>query len=97
MPRKKGRGICSSCMRADACQYTNSARQVTLNCDEYAGRVEHAPNNPGSVSMNSSQRLVREEQNRAHKALGLCRSCEGARSCTFPKPEGGVWHCEEYR
>ncbi|MHC4505741.1 MAG: hypothetical protein ACYTFI_20745, partial [Planctomycetota bacterium] len=28
---------------------------------------------------------------------GLCGNCEERRSCTFPKPEGGVWHCEEYR
>ena len=28
---------------------------------------------------------------------GLCGNCEDRRSCTFPKPEGGVWHCEEYR
>ena len=28
---------------------------------------------------------------------GLCSNCEERRSCTFPKPEGGIWHCEEYR
>ena len=28
---------------------------------------------------------------------GLCSNCEERRSCAFPKPEGGVWHCEEYR
>ncbi len=28
---------------------------------------------------------------------GLCSICEGREACTFVKPEGGVWHCEEYR
>ena len=29
--------------------------------------------------------------------IGLCCDCENRRSCMFPKPEGGVWHCEEYQ
>ena len=28
---------------------------------------------------------------------GLCCTCEDCRVCKYPKPEGGVWHCEEYR
>ena len=28
---------------------------------------------------------------------GLCSLCENRTTCTYPKPEGGVWHCEEYR
>ena len=27
---------------------------------------------------------------------GLCQTCEYRETCTYPKPEGGVWHCEEY-
>ena len=27
----------------------------------------------------------------------LCTICEDKNVCVFPKPEGGVWHCEEYR
>jgi hypothetical protein len=27
----------------------------------------------------------------------LCLNCEVRESCKFPKAEGGVWHCEEYR
>jgi hypothetical protein len=29
--------------------------------------------------------------------LGLCGLCEDRSTCTYPRPEGGVWHCEEYR
>ena len=28
---------------------------------------------------------------------GLCMDCEYRNDCTYPKPEGGVWHCGEYR
>ena len=27
---------------------------------------------------------------------GLCRNCARLSNCTYPRPEGGVWHCEEY-
>jgi hypothetical protein len=28
---------------------------------------------------------------------GLCINCDVRNTCTFPKPEGGVWFCEEYQ
>jgi hypothetical protein len=33
----------------------------------------------------------------AGEPRGLCRTCECKEICTYPKPEGGVWHCEEFR
>jgi hypothetical protein len=27
---------------------------------------------------------------------GLCVNCKYRETCLYPKPEGGVWHCEEY-
>jgi hypothetical protein len=27
---------------------------------------------------------------------GLCMNCKHVDTCTLPKAEGGVWHCEEY-
>jgi hypothetical protein len=27
---------------------------------------------------------------------GLCMNCAYRETCLYPKPEGGVWHCEEY-
>jgi hypothetical protein len=40
-----------------------------------------------------AQRVVEEEVSRYS---GLCVNCEHRQSCTHPKPEGGVWHCENY-
>ena len=27
---------------------------------------------------------------------GLCVNCDLRRDCTYPKPPGGVWNCDEY-
>jgi (2Fe-2S) ferredoxin len=28
---------------------------------------------------------------------GICINCENRHTCKFIRPDGGVWHCEEYR
>lgn len=27
---------------------------------------------------------------------GLCRNCENRYTCKIRRPEGNIWHCEEY-
>lgn len=27
---------------------------------------------------------------------GLCKNCKKEKTCKLPKPEGGVWRCEDY-
>ena len=36
------------------------------------------------------------EQNGANGLMGLCVACARRDRCTHPRPEGGVWHCNEY-
>jgi hypothetical protein len=35
------------------------------------------------------------DQPRIHQ--GLCVNCDVRETCTFSRPEGGVWYCEEYQ
>lgn len=32
-----------------------------------------------------------------HIYRGLCVNCDVRETCTLPRPEGGVWYCEEYQ
>lgn len=32
----------------------------------------------------------------AHALRGLCQNCSRRHTCDLPKPEGGVWRCDEY-
>lgn len=27
---------------------------------------------------------------------GLCKNCKKQKTCILPKPEGGIWRCEDY-
>jgi hypothetical protein len=49
-------------------------------------------NEPGS---DSSELLAVIDRPSIHR--GLCINCDVRGTCTFPKPEGGVWFCEEYQ
>jgi hypothetical protein len=33
---------------------------------------------------------------RGRLLAGLCVNCSQRFSCTYERPEGGVWHCEDY-
>jgi len=37
------------------------------------------------------------KESEAERFKGLCVNCDHRFECRLPRPEGGVWHCEEYR
>ncbi len=37
------------------------------------------------------------EKGETARFKGLCMNCDHRFECMLPRPEGGVWHCEEYR
>jgi len=37
------------------------------------------------------------EKKAVERFKGLCMNCDNRFECQLPRPEGGVWHCEEYR
>ncbi len=92
------RGLCSTCNNAPSCFYHHS-RGPALFCelfDNYAPatvqtRVTKAePKAAPSIA-------ERAADGEAAEYTGLCMNCENRRVCNHPKPEGGVWHCENYR
>jgi hypothetical protein len=57
-------------------------------------------------SREKDEREVKEDETRtskqgkeseAERFKGLCMNCDNRFECRLPRPEGGVWHCEEYR
>ncbi len=52
-----------------------------------------APPPPGTVA--AAREPVGSQDTGEYK--GLCVNCENRNTCSVPRPEGGVWHCEEYQ
>jgi hypothetical protein len=43
-----------------------------------------------------SDEKIQEHQDKKPVLKGLCINCEHRFTCTLPRPETGVWYCEEY-
>ena len=92
MPKKKDpKGLCSSCRSGSTCTYTKDCQYPVLQCEEFDGYA------PAPVRAKVKKTAAALEEKDTGKYKGLCVNCEDRKTCRFPKPEGGVWHCEEYR
>ena len=85
-------GLCASCKNAAKCEYLKIAPKPVLQCAEFQG-FESRPLK--EVSDIKSKKT--DEEKDSSKFMGLCRTCEIQKTCKYPKPEGGVWHCDEYQ
>lgn len=93
----KFRGLCTTCVKASTCTFPRDPGQPVLQCDEFEGYPETSK---GAVAFEHVQKAtfkVRQEVvSEEVKYRGLCKICDKRETCTFPKPDTGVWHCEEY-
>jgi len=94
----KYEGLCRSCVRSSDCTFPRNELRPVRSCDEFDG----GPPRRSSVLPSAAAPAatpVRQERADAHQqpeARGLCRTCARLSGCTFSKPAGGVWHCEEF-
>lgn len=89
--RKYG-GLCSNCVNASTCGYRRVPLQPVWDCCDFEPEI--APVNILSPTVFPLKSIAEGENPGRH--AGLCVNCEHRETCTYPRPEGGVWHCEEY-
>jgi hypothetical protein len=85
------RGLCSTCKNAPECTYPRDPERPVMQCEEFEG-VLKISEKPSRTTIT----FLEERDPKADEVLGLCKMCQRRATCTFPKHEGGVWHCEEY-
>lgn len=92
-------GLCSNCKHAATCTYPRDPARPVLQCDEYEcsepARGARASHRKPAASSPEPHRTAGPRE--PHRLLGLCSNCDDREACVLPKPEGGVWRCEEYR
>ena len=88
-------GLCMSCRNASSCTFPRDPARPAFYCEEFEiDTITSTISLKNNQSLATGRDTIDED---SMKFFGLCRDCEGRRKCTFPKPEGGVWHCEEYQ
>ncbi len=101
-------GLCSTCSHAPSCTYQRDPKRPVVDCEEFETEVGEPVKLSGlrHAEADSAAQAGRDvvssgaspgDEDDFARYKGLCGNCEDRRGCTFPKPEGGVWHCEEYR
>lgn len=87
--KKKYGGICTSCEEDDACTYPRNEKKPVIHCEEFK--------NPEPKPTRKCPQPPCSSKEPDNNFKGLCKNCENREDCKLPKPEGGIWHCQEYR
>lgn len=98
MPEKnmQDRSLCSNCKNDPDCTFKKNRQKPSFYCEEF--EVAACPPVKTTKKEKSAASVpVDAEDKDCCEFIGLCINCDNRRTCAFPKPEGGVWHCEEYR
>lgn len=91
---KADRGLCATCNEALHCAYAENATAPILFCEMFD---DSQPQEKTQAGQTVTVTEPDQKNNTKSYLKGLCVNCDHRQTCTFPKPEGGVWHCEEYR
>ena len=84
------RDLCSTCSHAESCGNRSTTERPIFFCELFEVFAPPPPVAPAPAREPAARRDAGEYK-------GLCVNCENRSTCALPKPEGGVWHCEEYR
>ncbi|HRU06819.1 MAG TPA: hypothetical protein P5137_13710 [Candidatus Brocadiia bacterium] len=85
---RKVTGLCVNCKHVFHCEYLKGGDRHVSQCEEYEC---------GPRARRQAGGAPAAAQPAKTKALGLCSNCDEREVCVYPKPEGGVWRCAEYR
>jgi len=95
---EKYTGICVSCKKAPFCENSYNIEHPVWFCDmfnDYGAPSESTTNVSKKIQIDSDSKSTKKIHDTQYK--GLCMNCVKRKTCTLPKPEGGVWHCVEYQ
>jgi len=90
------RSLCSSCRNAAECTFQKDRQKPALYCEEFEVDISPSAKIAGKEKPLPTTSVNAEDKD-SGKFIGLCSNCDNRITCVFPKPEGGIWHCEEYQ
>ena len=90
------RSLCSNCRNTADCTFQKDRQKPALYCEEFEIDISPSAKIAGKEKPLPTASVDVEDDD-SDKFIGLCSNCDNRRKCVFPMPEGGVWHCEEYR
>jgi hypothetical protein len=86
-------GLCATCNNFATCVYRLRRGFDAQYCEMFDGRDTSPAMEKDHGTM---EKPTATSQAASTVCKGLCVNCANREICTLPKPEEGVWHCEEY-
>lgn len=86
--------LCVNCNYSSLCTIRSNLVRPIWFCEEYDNTVNLKNNNFYNSKMDPSYTNNRGDS--AVQLKGICNNCANREICMLSKPEGGIWHCEEY-
>jgi hypothetical protein len=86
--------LCLTCLNEQDCMDRGTDVAPKMFCEHFD--VERPTPNPWEKDVDE-QWLASEIQSENGAHRGLCANCANRHHCSIAKPEGDIWHCEEYR
>ncbi|MBU0718925.1 MAG: hypothetical protein KJ749_11805 [Planctomycetes bacterium] len=91
-------GLCITCVHSPTCAFPRCKDRPVLACEEFDDG-----GTPAAGTARTARPLVPEPPVQASDVgqgppgyPGLCATCNNRETCRYPKPEGGIWHCEDF-
>lgn len=91
------RGLCSTCKHASECTFPRDPNRPVMQCEEFEGILYAPEETRRAQPLSFGGKAPKTDEEEPTQLKGLCKLCENRSTCTYPKPEGGVWHCVEYK
>jgi len=88
-------GLCLTCQNAPECTFPRDAARPVWQCEEFMGEGR-APERVSVEGYGPSRTGMIEAEKDLGSWIGLCKNCANRETCRYPKPDGGIWRCEEY-
>jgi hypothetical protein len=91
-------GLCATCAVVDTCISAKNSGYPVVECEEYEedGRTFSETVEVRTLRTREKVKPLAKTPEEEAVVEGLCETCVHRETCTFPRVEGGVWHCEEY-
>jgi hypothetical protein len=90
-----GAGLCRTCVKAAECTFPRDPIRPVRSCDEFEGGQDPRSERVSGIVAPSIFSLGGAPEKGTGELKGLCVQCARRQTCTYPKPAGGVWHCDE--
>ena len=85
--------LCSNCRNQSDCVFFMKAGEPIIECEMYECGSSSRPRlSVVKRNLAATAAELPEEDN----LMGLCVNCDNLKVCQLPKPQSGVWNCEEY-